>query len=100
MHWFGGASYITAAVISLANGQHPMLAFIAAALTAWLAIAVYVETRSTTPEVATTNGWTGSHSIRAVETINAIRQLAFFAALMRLALVFFSFLLVTWTLLP
>jgi len=77
-----------------------MLAFIAGALTAWFAIVVYVETRSTNLEHASSNGWTGTHSVRAVETIGAIRQLAFYAGVMRLALITFSFLLMTWTLLP
>lgn len=100
MHWLGGASYITAAIVTLASGRTPMLAFIAGALTAWLAIVVYVETRSASLEHASSNGWTGAHSVRAVETIGAIRQLAFYAGVMRLALIMFSFLLMTWTLLP
>ncbi len=100
MHWLGGASYITAAIIALASDRTPMLAFIAGALTVWLAIAVYIETRSATPDDVSSNGWTGAHSVRAVETIGAIRQLAFYAGVMRLALIMFSFLLMTWTLLP
>ena len=99
MHWFGGASYITAAVVSISNGHTPMVAFIAGTLTAWLAIAVFVEGQATMPNEVS-DGWTGSLSTRAVETVSSIRQLAFYAALMRLALVFFSLLLMTWTLLP
>jgi len=100
MHWFGGASYLTAAVVTLVHGRTPTLAFVATILTMWLAIAVCVEARSTTPEVAPANGWTDAPSIRAVETVIAIRQLAFFAGVMRMGLVFFSFLLMAWTLLP
>ncbi len=100
MHWLGGASYITAAVVTLANGRTPTLAFIATALTGWLVIVVYVETHSQTPEEGASNGWTGGRSARSVETIAAIHQLAFYAAVMRHALTLFSFLLMTWTLLP
>ena len=99
MHWLGGASYITAVVVTVSEGRTPMVTFIAVALATWLAIVVLVEARATTtPEPV--DGWTGALSGRAVETVGAIRQLAFYAAFMRLALVFFGFLLMTWTLLP
>lgn len=103
MQWLGGASYITAAVVTLVNGRTPTLAFIAAALTGWLVIVVHVESRSSDLDEAsreTTNGWTTAHSARAVETIGALRELAFYAGVMRLALIMFGFLLMSWTLLP
>lgn len=101
MHWFGGASYAAAAVLSLTSGRSPMLAFIAVALMVWLVIAVMVEGSATSPfEISDSDGWTTSMSTRAADSVKAIQQLAFFAALMRLSLIYFSFLLMSWTLLP
>ena len=100
MHWFGGASYITAATISLWSGHHPMLAFVAIMLMSWLAVVVVIESRTAVEiQPVETNGWTAARSTQVVATISAIMQLAFVASLIKLSLIFFSVLLTSWTLL-
>lgn len=99
MHWAGGITYAAAAVFSLVDGRPPTIAIIAICLGVWLFVAVAVEDRAT-PVLVKPDGWTGAMTTRATDTITAMRAVAFYAAWLRLSLIFFSFLLMSWTLLP